>query len=364
MADHEIVAVSVSGGLDSFAVLLQAARIADEDGRKVVATIAEMIDDAGYSNVVIAQRLITSANLRNVELHVSATDELPEAEPAWHVEGPALDALPLANLRLAEIAYDHGATIMLGGNGADELLGAVRYLFGSFICSGDGRAFQSYWSDTVGVEWSACKTELLTMPSRLLPKKWRALGYFAAEWPELSRSSVPDILSTEHHAHVSDWSASWVSSVINHHAHHHASWATMAAWDAVFPLHILSGTGPMPLIHPFLTPDFVAAAQQLTLTRRYDPQLPHAYWRQKAQVLALIPESIWGVLPIAKQTFRAELSSRYLADKLDAFILIALGILDPVSWEKTTDALLINRVNKLELWIRGAITHGYSMAHD
>ena len=364
MADHAVVGVSVSGGLDSLAVLIEAARIAEQDGRRVVATIAEMTDDAGLSNVPTVQRLVTVADLRNVELHISATTDSPVSDLAWCDEGPGLDALPLANLRLAEIAADHGATVMLGGNGADELLGAVRYLFDSFIRSGDVRAFQSYWSDTIGTYRDAYKAELLAMMSRLLPPKCRAFSYFASEWPELSRSPVPDILGTEHRTHVSARSADWVASSIGHHARNHASWATMAAWDAVFPLHILSGSGPIPLVHPFLTPQFVAAAQRSPLTRRYDPQFPHAYWRQKAQVLALIPEYVRVALPIAKQTYRAELSSRYLTDKIDAFILAALGVVDKETWEQTTDELLINRVNKLELWIRAAIARGYSMAHD
>jgi asparagine synthase (glutamine-hydrolysing) len=137
MASHETVAVSVSGGLDSLAVLLAAARIAEADGRKVVATIAEMTDDAGTSNVPVMRRLIVAAGLRNVVLRISQLDDLPAGEPEWRPDGPDLDALPLVNRRLAEVALEHGATVMLGGNGADELLGAVKYLFGSFIGSCD-----------------------------------------------------------------------------------------------------------------------------------------------------------------------------------------------------------------------------------
>lgn len=364
MAEHETVAVSVSGGLDSLAVLLEAAHIAAADGRTVIAVMAEMRDDAGRSNVPIVQRFLAAPDLRNVELHISQLDELPRGAPDWRPYGPDLDALPLVNRRLAEIANDHGATVMLGGNGADELLGVVRYLFADFIGSRDWQGFRSYRADTIGVDRGAYRLESLALAARLLPRAWRARMYFASEWPELCGGLVPDIVGREYHGHVAEWSARWVAETIKHHTRWHRSWASMAAWDAVFPLHLLTGPGPIPLRHPFLTPDFIAAVWQLPLSQRYDPGLPYPYWRQKAQVISLLPESLRSVLPAAKQTFRRELSTRFLAERCDPSCLIAYGVVDKRAWDATTDPLLVNQVNRLEAWLREALQRGHAVIPD
>jgi hypothetical protein len=135
----------------------------------------------------------------------------------------------------------------------------------------------------------------------------------------------------------------------------------MAAWDAVFPLHVLPGPGPIPLRHPFLTPEFICGALSLPLSRRYDPRLPYAYWRQKAQVISLLPSQVWAVLPTAKQTFTNELSARYRAEKLEASRLINCGVVSPQAWEATAEPLIVNRVNKLEAWLGEAILRGFAV---
>lgn len=210
----------------------------------------------------------------------------------------------------------------------------------------------------------AFRLESLALAARLLPRGWRARIFFASEWPELCGGLVPDIVGREYYGYVAEWSARWVAETIEYHASHHRSWAAMAAWDAVFPLHVLTGPGPIPLVHPFLTPEFIAAVWQFPLTRRYDPQLPHPYWRQKAAVISLIPEGVRRALPTAKQTFRAELASWFLTEKCDAACLVACGVVEKQAWEAATDPLLVNQVNRLEAWTREAIQRGYAVTCD
>ncbi len=361
MGDHERIGISVSGGLDSLAVLIEAARIADMDGRRIIAVMAEMTDDAGNSNVPVVRRLLAASGLRNIGLHITATGESPAGEPDWHLEGPNLDALPSVNRSLLEKAEDNGATVVMGGNGADELLGTVRYMFGALTAARDWRAVRSYWSDTIGEDRQALPAESLALATRLLPRAWRSHLYFATEWPELSVLKTPEIVSAAHREHVASWSAQWISEALKQHTTRHQSWAQMAAWDAVFPLHVLPGPGPVPLRHPFLTPSFVDAAQRFPLARRYDPTLPHPYWRQKAAVFSLIPTAMRGILPTAKQTFRNDLAYRFLAGKSDAANLIACDVVDEKAWLATRDASLVNRVNALEAWTREAVRRGYSI---
>lgn len=362
MAGHETVAVSISGGLDSLAVLVEATRVAAEDGRRVIGVVAALTDDAGVSNVPIVQRLAAAAGLENIELHAIGAAESPKERPIWRPQGPDLDALPLANRRLAELACERGATVMLGGNGADETLGAVRYLMGSYTGTAQWAAARSYWKDSIGTHREARLAEGLAIAARPLPRRWRAFVYFAMEWPELcTEVDAPDVVEEELRDHVSRWSAAWIRTLVRYHATHHRTWAQAAAWDAVFPLTVLAGPGPIPWRHPFLTEHFIAAVQQLPIARRYDPRLPHAYWRQKAQVLALLPDGMRNVLPTAKQTFRTELAHRYAAEKTPAACLIEHGIVSRAQWKASRDPLIVGRVNALEGWAQEAVARGYSI---
>lgn len=364
MAGHETVAVSFSGGLDSFAVLIEAARIAAQDGRRVVIAVADLTDDAGGSNVPIARRLVAAAGLDDLELYVSSTGDMPRQRPEWRPDAPALDALPLANRYLAEQAADRGATVMLGGNGADEILGAVRYLTGAHLKTAQWTACRSYWADASGARREAFVSEALALACRALPRRHRAFVYLALEWPELcTRAEAPDVIAEPLRGHVDQWSATWITELLAYHAAHHRTWAQAAAWDAVFPLTLLAGPGPIALKHPFQTPEFIGAVQQLPIARRYDPSLPHAYWRQKAQVIALIPDHARSVLPTAKQTFRAALTNQ-ATEKSSARYLIEHDIISPSAWRSEQDPLLVRRVNALETWAHGALERGYAIAED
>jgi asparagine synthase (glutamine-hydrolysing) len=365
MAGHETVAVSISGGLDSLAVLIEATRIAAEDGQRVIAVVAELTDDARVSNVPVVRRLVAAAGLDEIELHTVGAAELPEEQPTWRPQGPDLDALPLTNRRLAELACERGATVMLGGNGADETLGAVRYLMASYAGTARWTAARSYWSDSIGTHREARLAEGLAIAARSLPRRWRAFVYFAMEWPELcTQGDAPDVVEEDLRGHVSAWSATWIKTLVRFHATHHRTWAQAAAWDAVFPLTVLAGPGPIPWRHPFLTQQFIAAVQRLPIARRYDPRLPHAYWRQKAQVLALLPDDMRNVLPTAKQTFRTELAQRYAAEKTPAACLIENGIVSRTQWKAAHDPLIVGRVNALEGWAQEAVARGYSITRE
>jgi asparagine synthase (glutamine-hydrolysing) len=366
MADHETVAVSVSGGLDSLAVLIEAARIAAAEGRRILAAVTDMTDDAGRSTVPVVQRLIAATGgPRTIELHVSATDDMPTNRPVWRPHGPDLDALPLVNRRLAEQAADQGATVMLSGNGADEALGAVRYLLGGYARAAHFSALRSYWGDSIGTHREAYPAEALAAISPLLPKRWRAFLYVALEWPELcTQHEVPAIIPGHLRDRVSAWSTAWIRDLVRFHAAHHRTWAQAAAWDAIYPSSPLDGPGPIPLHHPFLTPVFLDAVKQLPIARRYDPALPYVYWRQKAQVIALLPDAVRGALPTAKATFRTTLSQCYQAEKTSGSTLIEAGVLSARQWRTERDPLLVSRVNVLEAWTAEALARGYRIVDE
>lgn len=193
-----------------------------------------------------------------------------------------------------------------------------------------------------------------------MPRRLRSFTYFALEWPELcTRPEAPDILADGLREQVTTWSTEWIADMVRFHASHHRSWVQAAAWDALYPLTVLAGPGPIPLRHPFLTAPFLEAVRQLPIARRYDPTLPHAYWRQKAQVVGLLPPPVRAALPTAKATFRTTLAGRYAAEKSGAPHLIELKVISPARWHAEHDPLLVSRVNALEDWVRMAVERGH-----
>lgn len=356
---HQTVAVSVSGGIDSLAVLVTAEELVRRQGREVVAVMAEMTDDLGVSNVSVVRDLINGLGLKCKVIVVTA-DERPSGEPAWDPRGPRLDALPEVNRLLAERAADVGASVLLAGNGADELLGTVRYIFTHLLRSASPSALRSFWRDSVRVDRRALSLEFLGVASRLLPRSWRAATYFASSWPELCEARVPSVVGIEFRQHIKQWTTGWIRQMLEFHRAH-SSWAEMDAWDALYPLHPLSSPGPIPLRNPFLEEPFFGIATSLPLEKRYEPSFKHAYWRQKSHVIRLCPLEALAYLPTAKQTYGEDLTRRQLNLARDATLLAEYGLVDLDELKRTNDPMLVSRVNATEVWLRHALSRRHCL---
>ncbi|TMC55654.1 MAG: hypothetical protein E6J20_00170 [Chloroflexi bacterium] len=359
IGQHEVVAVALSGGLDSLAVLQSCSKRAKKDGRRLVAVVAEMIDDSGTTNAVGAWRLVRDLGI-NCTFLIARRETSPVGSPEWSARGPRLDALPKVNRLLAELGERAGATVLLTGSGADELLGAVPYLLPRRTVMPTLRRF-SYLRDTVVTGRRAFVLEMASIGARALPAYPRAIAYFAASWPELSRFDVPEVLGARYSEPVREWTRRWVKNTIRFHAAHHSDWATMEAWDAVYPLHHLDSPGPLPLLTPFLEPAFMAIARRLPLESRYDPVHDHAYWRQKAQVLKLLPSATRLVLPQAKATYRHELGRSAMPQDLRSMIVCQLGLVRPEILRKANDPTTRHRVLAIETWLVGALAYGHDV---
>jgi asparagine synthase (glutamine-hydrolysing) len=64
IGDAPAVAVALSGGLDSTAVLLHAHKLSQRDGRGLIAITANIQDDQGRSSATVAQELLDALDLR------------------------------------------------------------------------------------------------------------------------------------------------------------------------------------------------------------------------------------------------------------------------------------------------------------
>jgi len=360
MGDASVVAVALSGGLDSTVVLFHAHELCRREGHRLLAMTIDLMDDSGRSCAVVARQLIESLGL-SCELHVIKDvidPSLPLPEPCWHSAGPRNDAMPRFNRAIADVAATAGAEVLLSGDGADELLGAVRYLFPQFLRVQQWHTALSYLRDLmVGGSTRRLTTEALAIMASLLPTSWSSWLYWATNWPELCTIQAPLVLSECYQSHVEEWTKSWVQQILTFHSTHHRSWAIADAWDAVFPSDSIPPAGGIPERDPFMTPSFTRYALSLPLIDRYAAHLPTPYHRSKALVVQLYPRQARAALPRAKQTFSRAFET-YQQRYLNVERSIAYGLISKKHLDMCRDSSLLRTIQAIEQWVIGAERQG------
>ncbi|MFE1960098.1 asparagine synthase-related protein [Streptomyces sp. NPDC059479] len=348
----EAVGVLVSGGLDSLAVLVHGLQAAE--GRRVIALTTNLVDDTGRSAAEVVRALLRDLDLR-AEL-VVLDPARDRAEPVWSPVGPRLDALPEVNAASAVRAADLGAGVLLSGDGADELLGIPRFATSAVARRRGLKAAGRYAAD-VASSGPGLPGELTALAARLLPRKARTRAYWAANWTAWADPVAPAVLAEPYRQLATDWGRRWVDARIAAHAEADRSWSEADAYDAVFPREAILPSGLLPEGSPFLTERFLAAALALPVGDRYDPGLPTAYLRCKAQVVRLLPRHALGVLPRRKQYFNTALARQALTGRT-APVCAEAGLIDRAALAVETDPAVLLVVAALERWLVGALRHG------
>jgi asparagine synthetase B (glutamine-hydrolysing) len=352
------VAVALSGGLDSLAVLWHTQAICERDGRHLVAVTADLQDDTGQSSLISARHLIEALQI-NCELisvgGIADRDAFPE--PVWHPAGPRNDAMPRLNRAMADRASRYGAEVLLSGNGADELLGTVRYLLLSFLHAGRWSAARSYLRDLRDGGPRRYATEGLSLLAALLPTRFSLPLYWATNWPELCTFQAPVILSERFRPYVEDWTRQWIRTHIELHVRQCHSWAVADAWDALFPSDPIPPAGNIPERDPFLTAPFVQAALSIHLPDRYASHFPTHYQRRKALVMQLYPQSAHTLLPRSKQIF-SQAFATYHSSPHSLERCLTYGLVDARQLATCHDPSLLRCLESIERWICGAEERG------
>lgn len=355
------VVVSLSGGLDSFAVLcllLETPQAADMD---IVAISADLRDDAGRSATSVISSLL-NALPRRIELVVIK----PEDEGCgphdlyWSENGPRLDSAPLINNRIALAAVHSGASVILTGAGADEAFGMTRYGLWPGLFHRGFHYFHGYWTDSISVSRQAFASELLGALSPAMPSNLRTRLYLAYRYPEMTEITAPAILADEYQPYVSEWSSAWLRNIIKKHEALHKTWASMDGWEMIHPMeNPIRSDDPVPFISPFMTTEVIDYMGSHSILDRYDWRYPTAYWRAKSVVLSLIPEHLHPVLPRAKQIFGSWLTTHDPRWHEVPPLLSDLGLIRKDASVNGADPMLIHRLWAIEDWVRIAGERGY-----
>lgn len=346
--DARTIGVLVSGGLDSLAVLVHALRAAR--GRRVVAFATDLTDDTGKRVVPGVRRMLAGLELpADLKVIHPLRDNVA---PAWSAAGPRLDALPEVTAACSLMAAGLGVDILLSGDGADELLGVPRFATGAVAARHGPLAAARYMAD-VAVSGPGVPGEVVAGAARLLPRAARARAYWAANWPDWCDPVPSAVLAEPYRSAATAWARQWVDDRIAAHAAAGRSWAESDAHDATFPRELVPSAGPVAEASPFLHESFLSTALALPLGDRYDPDLPSAYLRCKAQVVRLLPLGTVSLLPRRKQYFTRALARQATAGR-HAPRCVAAGLLDPTELAGETDPAVLLVIASLERWLAGA----------
>ena len=206
---HERIAVLLSGGLDSAAVLYRLSRTVPSE--RIVAVAADLTDDQGNSSAEAATRI---AEIIDNRIEIVRATPHTGAVAEWSPMAPRLDAAPLYNDALIRAAIDCGCSVALTGNGGDELFAAPRFLLGQMAKKRLGRKLASYIGDTVLYSWEAVLKEPAGILADLMPRNTMRWAYDRIVWPENLVSLYPGIVD-EWHGPIREWSGEWRARVLS-----------------------------------------------------------------------------------------------------------------------------------------------------
>lgn len=350
----DTVAVSLSGGLDSLAVLWHVLRVTPP--RRVIAFVVDLLDDSGMGAAAVVRRLLADMDIVDrVEVRVVDLAAC-RVRPDWSPFGPRLDALPMVNATVASLATVAGAQVLLSGNGADELLAVPHYATAEVVSRHGVRGALRYAGD-MARSGSGRSGEIAAIAARALPAKARSRSYWTTNWPDWCNPTVSDVLAQRWQPDALAWARTWVDTTIMEHASYGRTWARADAHDSWWPRAFIPAATGLPEASPFCHVDVATAAWQLSLADRYHPAAPSTYQRMKAQVVSLFPERVRSTLPHHKRYY-----SRALAEAVrtptNADAAAAIGLLDPDALRACSCTATLMTAAAVNDWLTDTIDMG------
>jgi len=356
IAGHEVVAVAGSGGMDSAALIDLAARLCRRDGRRLVVAVVDLADDAGRRTLSLVQRQLAYLH---VDAELLAVPIRPSrwAEPPWQPDGPRFDAWPRMHTGLVATVAEAGATVLIQGNGADQLLQTPPYLRARLIRDGGLRAVTAYQRDFGG--GGQVPAELLSTTGRISGGIRTSL-YWATAWPGFATDRGAPVLAPEREAAVRSWLGSFQAASQQAISAVRPTWAEATIMQRLFPYDRLADGGDLPEAMPFFDPEFARYAYHLPAASRYAPEQPNAYLRGKGLIARLLPQGFDTVLAPRRQRCYNTYRRYWQAVAREPESCVELGLIRADWRAHCRDAFDLSMIMSCETWIRGALERGAS----
>lgn len=367
IGDHEHVALSYSGGLDSLVLLQCLLKACAQSGRRLTLVTWDLRDQLGRStaDLVLSQVQI----LQLPTPIILPIDHSDTASPRWSTAGPRTDYYLALEQRTAEVLERCGATAILSGTGGDEVLSAWHFGTSSLLRARRMRAAVRYVSDFARhdslVDGLA---EIVGLAERLLNGDKRARAYLAMQWTSCARALPAEIVREPYAAYAIHEHKHWIRKRRDDFVQLQQSFATAEFWDQVFPYacDVLDADSPIRHVAPFLNAEFVQFVSGLPWELRYDDHARTAYRRLKALHGRLLTAPALAAAPLYKQSYRNAYSEHMAATLKPPTALFEAGVLRQldVSSLERLHACLPAAVRNVDSWLRGAVERGYQLSPD
>ncbi|MFI6905992.1 asparagine synthase-related protein [Nonomuraea sp. NPDC050394] len=363
LGDAESAVVLLSGGMDSWAVFAHAWRQTRREGRRLSAVVWNLRDQFGKATASLVHRQLRAVDI-SCDLHVLPAEWHALPEPRWSPLGPRHDYYTRLHQATVDHAADIGASVLLSGQGGDEVLGAWNHLSASLARGRRWRDLRSYLT-SFGQADSLVEVagEAAAIAARRLPPHLSFQLYVATALRDVVNSGRPSVLTDRYRKSVQGWTEGWLADRFESFREAGGDWTTASLRDSIFPwaydAHPLGA--PIRQRSPFVDERFVRYAFGLPPATRFRAEGPYPYQWYKALHLRLLPAALRPMLPGYKQSY-SDAFRRYVLDVLPERppLIEELGLIRPM------DRLDLERVHprlpivvrNVERWVAGALEAG------
>jgi len=195
------VGSSLSGGLDSSTIVGLVARTKPSAGQE---TFSARFFERSFDEGPHIERVVSRSHLRNYSVYPDPKNLPYEIEKlTWHQDAPFGSSSIYAQWCVMRLAREHGVTVLLDGQGGDEVLGGYHSYFSSYLTGLIGR-FRLFAAIGTAIRYAAMHGigQLPLISVGLLPAKLqsRAKGWIrplaiqkdlARAWPACPEEAAP-----------------------------------------------------------------------------------------------------------------------------------------------------------------------------
>jgi hypothetical protein len=366
IGDGSPCAMFYSGGLDSFALAIEAAAQCRAQDRELIPIIWDMEDQTGTSTASIALPQLQAIGewLEPIVIDAGQTG-MPEAE--WSSCGPRTDWNGPLRRHTEEIAASRGATVLLSGEGGDEVFSAWNFATSSLLAARRPRDLSRYIGAFARHETILeVVGELLSLGTPLMSNRRSFRGYLAFG---RGKDLVPDPGDVVHPSLVKaieDAHTTWLRDRFEIFRRNHQDWSRAGYYDEVYPfVYDVYPTEPIvPERSPYLDPEMIAWSAGLPAASRFDSRGVVPYHWYKALQIRLIPERLRPLMPRYKAHYGGAYRRFIEAEApRGPLALHKYEVMQPLAFEqlRSRHSYLPLMARNLELWLQGALERGYNV---
>ena len=369
IGDAETVVLLLSGGLDSFATLVEVSQQCKSQGRRLLPVVFDWVDDTGTATAPIAARQ-AAAVTGCPEPIVLTEQDTKDTVPDWSPNGPSRDAHTGMWRQFYDFVSDLPNPVVLTGEGGDEVMAAWNFATRNFIASRKLGQLSRYLF-AFGRYGNLVELfgEALSIAEPLMSRPISFRFYLSIAWPKVLNPIPGDVLGAKFHDVAMETHRAWLMNRLAVFRHEKQKWADASYYDEVFPYvyDAHSIAAPIRFRSAFCDSQFIRYCSRLPPAVRFDSRGKYPYHWYKALQLQLIPKHLHSLAPTYKMLYANAIDQEIRRNRpTGKWFLEELGLLRTTEPEQLARAhpFLPVVARNIEYWLRGAVQRGYRIGCD